>query len=139
MHKFNIIYHLGLDPKNTVLDYARINDIFLEVYLERGNYTTTLKQQIPWSGKKYDYILIWDIFPHMTKGKIKIILENAVDCMHKRSVMIATYLNRRGSREQFFYSDQEMIAMCENRGLVPTRLNFLHPEGHTILLLRKGR
>lgn len=138
MHKFNVIFYLGLDPWDKLLDICGERDPFFNVYLQKGNYYTTKNFENNFPGDKFDYIAVWDIFHRSTKTHIKRILEMSVDHMHKRSMMVVTYAHM-GLKENFVYQDRDIIAICENRGLIPVRLNFLHPEGHTILLLRKGR
>jgi len=138
MHKFNIIFYLGLDPAHHVLDFSDSRDPFIDVYCGKNYEVTNFKSFPPTWERKFDFVLAWDIFHRTTKTDIKRILENAVDNMTKRSTMIATYAHI-GLKEDFIYQDRDIIATCENRGLYPTKLNFLHPRGHTILLIRKGR
>jgi len=82
MHKFNIIYLLGLDPRQTLLDVCQKRDPFFDAYLEKGNYYTTPYFENDFVGEKFDYIMIWNCFNGLNKSGIKRILGMSVDHMH---------------------------------------------------------
>lgn len=50
-------------------------------------------------GERFDYVLSYSVFPHVPPPQIPIIFENAADCFHDDSIMLATAVFAEGEEQ----------------------------------------
>jgi hypothetical protein len=139
--------YFGIEPESWLIDEGIRNHMGREmVRLKQPHFSDDPNFTCSIFDRKFDFILAHSIFSHAAPHQVKRCLSQAVQAMHNRSLLVATYnvgKSNYSGIEWIYpgavsYTKEWFHETVSQSGLVARPLNWFHPTGQSwVLLTRK--